>query len=56
MNIVKIGEVLKIETWHNGRLLLLETIVSEVQREKRAGKMISPFECVELKELCHEIY
>ena len=28
---VEIGEVLKIETWHNGRLLLLEAIVSDVK-------------------------
>lgn len=48
--------MLKIKTWLNGRLLLLETVVSEVKREKRAGKTISPFEYVELKELCHELY
>ena len=27
---LEIGEVLNIETWHEGRLLLLESIVSEV--------------------------
>ena len=30
---VEIGEVLNIETWHKGRLLLLESIVSEVKCE-----------------------
>ena len=42
---VEIGEVLNIETWHKGRLLLLETIVSEGKCDKLAEKMISPFEC-----------
>ena len=31
---VEIGEVLNIETWHKGRLLLLESIVSEVKCER----------------------
>ena len=42
---VEIGEVLNIETWHKGRLLLLESIVSEVKCDKPAEKMTSPFEC-----------
>ena len=42
---VEIGEVLNIETWHKGRLLLLESIVSEVKCDKLAEKIISPFEC-----------
>ena len=35
---VEIGEVLNIETWHKGRLLLLESIVSEVKCDKLAEK------------------
>ena len=42
---VEIGVVLNIETWHKGRLLLLENIVSEVKCDNLAEKMISPFEC-----------
>ena len=42
---VDIGEVLNIETWHKGRLLLLESIVSEGKCDKLAEKMIRPFEC-----------
>ena len=33
---LEIGEVLNIETWHKGRLLLLESIVSEVKCDKPA--------------------
>ena len=43
---VEIGEVLNIETWHKGRLLLLESIVCEVKCDKLAEKMISPFDCL----------
>ena len=42
---VEIGEVLNIENWHKGRLLLLESIACEVDFDKLAEKMISPFEC-----------
>ena len=35
---VEIGEVLNIETWHKGRLLLLESIVSEVKCDKLTEK------------------
>ena len=42
---LEIGEVLNIKTWREGRLLLLESIVSEVYGHKVAEKMISPFEC-----------
>ena len=38
---LEIGEVLNIETWHKGRLLLLESSL----KLKLAEKMISPFEC-----------
>ena len=31
---VEIGEVLNIETWHKGRLLLSKSIVSEVKCDK----------------------
>ena len=35
---VEIGEVLNIATWHKGKLLLLESIASEVKCDKLAGK------------------
>ena len=42
---VEIGEVLNIETWHKGRLLLLDSIASEVKCDKLAKKIIRPFQC-----------
>ena len=45
LHFIEIGEVLNIETWHKGSLLLLQSIVSEVKCDKLAEKMISPFQC-----------
>ena len=47
---VEIGEVLNIETWQKGRLLLLESVVSEIKCDKLAEKMISPFECASVAD------
>ena len=38
LHFVEIGEVLNIKTWHKGRLLLLENIVSEVKCDKLQKK------------------
>ena len=38
LHFVEIGEVLNIKTWHKGRLLLLESIVSEVKCDKLQKK------------------
>ena len=38
LHFVEIGEVLNIKTWHKGRLLLLESIVSEVKCNKLQKK------------------
>ena len=38
LRFVEIGEVLNIKTWHKGRLLLLENIVSEVKCDKLQKK------------------
>ena len=38
LHFVEIGEVLNIKTWHKGRLLLLESIFSEVKYDKLQKK------------------
>ena len=38
LHFIEIGEVLNIKTWHKGRLLLLESIVSEVKCDKLQKK------------------
>ena len=50
---VEMGDLIIIQTWHMGRLLLLKRIVSEVQYEKPTSKKkkISSFECVEFKAI-----
>ena len=50
---LEIGEVLNIETWHKGRLLLLESIVSEC--DKLAEKMICPFEHLECASVAAKV-